>query len=116
MAAKNLEWCHTSADLSFICNDNEITHIIQAWADGHDMHMPAMSMDDVGQKGFEKVIIELRLQRAETTAWIAYPAEMTEAVDEEAHEEPKEHLMESKMKRIREINLRPEVSWLKKKR
>ena len=69
ITAENLEWYHTNADWSFISKDKEMAHIVQEWADGHDMFMPAMSIDDVGQKGFEKVLIELRLQRAETTAW-----------------------------------------------
>ena len=54
------------------------------------MHMPATSIDDVGQKGFEKVFIELRLQMAETSAWTAYPAVMTATVDEEKDQESEE--------------------------
>ena len=73
--AKGLEWYHTSADLSFVCNDKEIAQIVIEWADGHDMYIPPMSIDDVGQQGFEKLFIELRLHRAEVTAWAEYPAE-----------------------------------------
>ena len=45
--------------------------------------MPPISIEDVGQERFEKLLIELRLHRAEVTAWTAYPAEMQETVDEE---------------------------------
>ena len=81
--AEGLEWYHTSADLSFVCNDKEIAQIVIEWADGHDMYMPPMSIDDVGQEGFGKLLIELRLHRAEVSAWTAYPAEMQDSVDEE---------------------------------
>ena len=47
------------------------------------MYIPPMSIDDVGQEGFEKLFIELRLHRADVTAWTAYPAEMQQTVDEE---------------------------------
>ena len=48
--AKGLEWYHTSADLSFVCNDKEIAQIVIEWADGHEIYMPPMSIDDVGQR------------------------------------------------------------------
>ena len=79
--AKGFEWYDTRADLSFICNDKDIAQIVIEWADGHDMHMPPMSIDDVGQEGFEKLRIELRLHRDEVTAWTAYHAEMHQTVD-----------------------------------
>lgn len=88
--AKGLEWYHTSADVSFVCHDKQMAQIIQDWAGGHDMYVPAMSIDDVGQKGFEKVFIELRLHRAEATAWAAYLAEMRTTVDEEKSQEAEE--------------------------
>ena len=62
--------------MSFICNDNEIVQIVIEWADGHDMYTPPMIIDGVGQEGFEKPLVEIRLHRAEVTAWAAYPAEM----------------------------------------
>ena len=89
-AAEGLEWYHTSADLSFVCNDKEIAQIIIEWADGHDMYVPPMSIDDVGQEGFGKLLIELRMHRAEASAWTAYPAEMQHSVDEEQPEGPHE--------------------------
>ena len=47
--------------------------------EGHDRHMPPMSIDDVGAKGFEKLLIEIRQLKAEETAWAAYPVEMRES-------------------------------------
>ena len=46
------------------------------------MYLPAMSIDDVVRKGFEKLFTELRLWKVEMTAWAAFPEEMQETADE----------------------------------
>ena len=47
------------------------------------MYTPPMSIDDVGARGFEKPLVEMREKKAEETAWAAYPAEMRESQEEE---------------------------------
>ena len=60
-----------------------MAHLVEEWAEGYDRYMPPMSIDDVGARGFEKLLIEIRQLKVEETAWAAYPAEMRESQEEE---------------------------------
>ena len=83
------------------------------------MYMPPMSIDDVGQKGFEELFIELRLHRAEVAAWTERTQRRCNRLSTRKslpNKNLKNRMTELKMIKISEVNLRPEGNWLKKKR